>query len=611
MRRSGFVRLSSAFSLFLGLAGCSDATDPNAPLPPTEPNAVLLNGGNGHFFFLTPLGTGGGEGVFNPRLAPVVEVCHLATATMPEIGTPCDGLIARFTREAVDPSEQIEVNVRREMYSVNWDLSRYALPTGYYRITVRTAPSTGANTVLGIADVAVGPSIGVAGQMAGPGVHAATTSQTLPIKFRIEEGALCDTGNDCFEGSVGPDGGTFVTPALAAGVLFPENALSSTRTLLIERVTRADEPFCLPTHHPQYEGCYRFRLEPALAPGETFATEVVVGVCLDPAAAAFEDELELQKWDEVDPSTLESLPRREIDFLECDDFLATQTAATGLVSRLTRGTTRVLAPLARLLLPQPLYATKSPYGGGLNDFSLIGWVRPLDLEVAAGDGQTACFDERVAIDPTVRVSSLLTGTALSGVPVSFTATAGGGAALSPGESTDGDGLATAGWMLGDAGSNELRVDGRNPLTGWPQWTDVPPVWGSLTMTATAEAPGYLATFLDPLGSGLSGSDAFVSGLSPALQLCELDGAGNCAVVVATYGGFTEFTAHRMYALAWTPPSMEPGTIYRIAIEVEGRTTGSVLITADPSLAGDAVELVHPGVTITVNVDLVPASSCAN
>lgn len=611
MHRSAPVRLLSASVLFLGLAACGDDADPNAPFPPAGPDAVLLNGGNGHFFFLTPLGTGGGDGVFNPRLAPVVEVCRLATTTLPEPGTPCAVSIARFTRDSGDAAERIEVNVRREMYSVNWDLSRYSPETGYYRITVRTAPSTGANTLLGIADVAVGPSIGVARQMAGPGVHAATSSQTVPIKFRIEEGALCTTGRDCFEGTVGPEGGTFVTPALSAGVLFPENALSSTRTLLIERVTGEEVPFCLPTHHPQYEGCYRFRLEPALAPGETFATEVVVGVCLDPSAVAFEDELELQKWDEVDPSSLESLPRREVDFLDCDDFLVSQTAATGLVSRLARGSARVLAPLGRLLLPQPLYAGRSPYGGGLNDFSLIGWVRPLDLEVAAGDDQTACSDESLAVDPTVLVTSLLTGVPLSGVPVTFTAIAGGGSAFPASTSTDGDGLAATGWTLGDAGPNWLRVDGRNPLAGWPQWTEVPPVWGSITMTATAEAPGYAATFLYPLGVGFSGSDAFVSGLSPVLELCALDQAGDCTGGVATYGGFTEITDHRMYGLTWTPPPMDTGTTYRISIEVEGRSTGTVLITADPSLAGGAVALVHPGVPIAINVDLVPASSCAS
>ena len=49
---------------------------------------------------------------------------------------------------------------------------------------------------------------------------------------------------------------------------------TDTRTLIVERVDESDVPYCLPTREPQYEGCYRYRLEPALAPGETFDVEV-------------------------------------------------------------------------------------------------------------------------------------------------------------------------------------------------------------------------------------------------------------------------------------------------------------------------------------------------
>ena len=36
---------------------------------------------------------------------------------------------------------------------------------------------------------------------------AVTGNQTLPIKFRIEEGALCGDDTSCFEGSVDANGG--------------------------------------------------------------------------------------------------------------------------------------------------------------------------------------------------------------------------------------------------------------------------------------------------------------------------------------------------------------------------------------------------------------------
>ena len=464
------------------ISACSDEADLNAPALPGPQHAVVdLTGG--HFSFLAPLGDGTKNGVFNPRLSPVVEICRLATTTEPVAATPCAATVAWFGTDSGSGTDRVTVDTRREMYSVVWNLAPYDLATGYYRVFVRTAP--GGGRTFGFADLAVGRSRSEARALGGTAVHATTATSDLPIKFRIETGSLCAQYLDCFEGSVGPAGGTFITPAEDAGVEFPAGALSDTRTLIMYRLTADDVDYCLPTAQPQYEGCYRFLLEPALAPGETFALEATAGVCLDPAAAPFEKQLLLQKWDEVDPSTLTTLPRREIDFLECGDFTVASLDAGGTFSTLASAGGRFIGAIASAFLPQPLYAgTRSPYGGGLNDFSRIGWVRPLTISAVSGRGQSACASSTLPQPLQVRVEAILTGDAVAGVPL-VPVTAYGGFTSPAQTVTDADGMASMTWTLGAfVGEQVIDVKGYNPLTGWPQYA-AGGNWSRTTFTADA------------------------------------------------------------------------------------------------------------------------------
>ena len=471
--------------LVSGFGACADADDPQAPAVPESPQHVVADFSGGHFSFLTPLGDGAKAGVFNPRLRPVVEICRLATGGQPTTTSSCASIVAWFAVDGGSDGNRVSVDTRKEMYSVVWNLGRYALPTGYYRVFVRTARAGAAHFDFAYADLAVAPSRNEARALAGPGVHALTATSDLPIKFRIEEGALCGDSPDCFEGAVGPAGGVFVTNTEFAGVDFPAGALTSTRTLIIERLTAEDVPYCLPTRYPQYEGCYRYRLEPALAPGETFAIEATVGVCLDPAAVPFEDQLVLQKWDEVNPASLTSLPRREIEFLECADFSLAALEAHGTFATLASAGGRLIASIASAFLPQPLLAgTKSPYGGGLNDFSRIGWVRPLTLFPSAGTGQSACAGTALPVDPTFGVKSTLTDDDVAGVPLRFGVA--GGSVWPEQATTDGNGRGGTRWTLGAAGTATLSATAFNPLTGFPQWTGgTPAYWMGNRMTATS------------------------------------------------------------------------------------------------------------------------------
>lgn len=97
---------------------------------------------------------------------------------------------------------------------------------------------------------------------------------------------------------------------------------------------------------------------------------------------------------------------------------------------------------------------------------------PADIEIVAGNGQTAQPGHPVPIDPTVLVSNV-NGRPLAGVTVTFAVASGGGVVFGAAATTGPDGTASVGqWNLGPSpGSNTLTAS----VAGLP----------SVTFTATA------------------------------------------------------------------------------------------------------------------------------
>lgn len=140
--------------------------------------------GNAHFFFLPPLVPARiFGGTFDATLTPVVTVCQWAAST-------CTRIVARFSMTTGTGSEIVRLNPTNQ-YLVNWHTDQCiagpcTLSTeGLYRIRV-----TAGLAELGFADVVLVANGAQAKNVDTDQYIALVDGRTLPIKFRIEVGAV-------------------------------------------------------------------------------------------------------------------------------------------------------------------------------------------------------------------------------------------------------------------------------------------------------------------------------------------------------------------------------------------------------------------------------------
>lgn len=591
----------------LAVLSLSCVDNPTAMESFSAAQAYTTTSSSDYFSFLSPLdksGTTAGA-PFNPGLNTFVEVCRVD-------GAACDVIVRFVPAPGGEPSTGVVVDEVNELYQVNWKLSDTPLVAGHtYRVTVRTAPSDQqGGREFGHIDVLVDESgAKIYDPDTGSLVNSYNMTQTVPIKYRIEVGALCRTAQSdssaepCLETTVDSDGGTFVVESQLAGVMFPAGAISQSVNLIIERYEPSDDSEeCLPTTMPQYTGCYTYRTEPVV---ESFSVEVVVGVCPDPAALPILEQLDLWKWSETN-QTLDALPRRDVEFLNCPEVAP---SSSGSVLSLSH---RMIRPVARLLLPAPVYArTLSPYGGGLLAFSRIGWVRPLQLTVVQGDGETAVTGSAVDPQPVVRVTAageqvgdLAVPVGVAGVPVTFQPGTAGGSAAPSSTVTDEDGYASTAWTLGEtAGTYTLDVTASNPLSGWPNRSGV---WSALVLNATAVEPAlpvtsYAVTFRSPVVKG-SGGGGTIGGLPVSVQVCKLNGQGACLAGQTTVlQGADIMRKERFYQTSWSSGSKDKGS-YLLTVFIDGVPADSILMET-ASKTATAEYVFNPGQNVEIKFSI--------
>lgn len=173
-----------------GTLACQES--PLSTVPPDGPvEAGLLEGGAeivdaahsaevDHFYFLPPLVSNPSyTGTFAGTLLPEVDICELDEVTL-----NCP-VIATYTMTTGPGSETVRVELLDELYIVNWHTDEFNLdPQSTYRIVVRVGADP-----FGWADVDVVNNGNELKNVDTGEYIALKDGRTLPIKFRIEEGA--------------------------------------------------------------------------------------------------------------------------------------------------------------------------------------------------------------------------------------------------------------------------------------------------------------------------------------------------------------------------------------------------------------------------------------
>ena len=212
-------RFSSVPFALAILVACSDRNAPTAPAS-RAPSKEILDGGhntgNAHFFFLQPMvSTPNYQGLFDASLAPTVEICVWN-------GTGCVlPLIANFSTTTGPGSETVRLNTTDQGYIVNWHTDQFSLDlTEIYRIRVRAG-----GTELGHADLQLFNSAKAAKNVSTGEMISLVDGKTLPIKFRIERGAVAVLGA---HGGTGVFADGTVVLKLTAGALPGDTGITVT-----------------------------------------------------------------------------------------------------------------------------------------------------------------------------------------------------------------------------------------------------------------------------------------------------------------------------------------------------------------------------------------------
>lgn len=216
------------------IAGCGDgARTPATTAPPPAP--VISDGahqGNEHFYFLPPLVPSPAfSGVADGSLAPVVSVCEWNATD-----GRCTEIVAHFTTAGGTGSEVVRYDATGEHYLVNWKTDRCVTgacaldPAKQYRLRIHVGAAE-----LGYADVTVVASAAALKNVKTGETIALVDGRTLPVKFRVERGAVQVLDGNA--ASVGAAGAQVTTLDGSAALDVPPAALTQTTSITIETTT--------------------------------------------------------------------------------------------------------------------------------------------------------------------------------------------------------------------------------------------------------------------------------------------------------------------------------------------------------------------------------------
>jgi hypothetical protein len=335
------------------------------------------HGGNAFFYWLAPLvkQEAPASQVFSAQISPAITIAITNLCT--------NSVIRTFAGADV----QIDDGAA---YHANWRTADDMLDESCtYRLTV----SAGSER-LGVADIDVVDNGRELKNVNTDEYIPLLDDRTLPIKFFVGVGSLCDAGaSDCGEGVAQPGvNTTIVTTSGRAGVFIPGDAVTEDATITIQSIDNQSDGLCIPGLLQQYAGtpgvdnsCYDFRGKPS-AIDQTgpfrFSNNVTVGIC--PPINALQgphavlDLLQIFQFDDFGGGNTLTQPLRNVQapFLRCDPQFSSSIGSRGsLLGDIAR-------VLGRIVGPRPLYASTRTAmfdlgaGGSTEMFSRFTWALP-------------------------------------------------------------------------------------------------------------------------------------------------------------------------------------------------------------------------------------------
>lgn len=431
---------------------CACTSDRNPLTGPAQPPVMAIqdgrNGGNEHFFFLAPIRPLNLQppktAPFNPDLSPVIDICELTAGT-------CSAQIAHLTMSTGGLLDRVFVSRHFEEYTALWRTHNLNLdPRKTYRIRVLVGTQE-----LGFADVDVVRTFREATKVDRDEFVPLLEDFILPIRFRIEDGALCDAGS-CSSASIDLAQGGFVElEATGDRVDIPAQQSGQVVTVTVELCETIDVDL------PVFGNCVRVTADPPLtAPLFPPAT---VSVCsLDPLTLPLaHEQQDLLTLHRQDDAVVVALPHSE-DFCESQLGRAESDAPASLAALSLRVVRRAAAWLFE---PRVLHATTMVLdvgaGGQTDGFSDFQLALPAKMAIVSLADQTADPNSPVASLPEVVVTDA-DGQPVVNARVHFQITSTGGGSITPTvvlSNADGHAGLTQ-WTVGAAGRHIVQASGK-------------------------------------------------------------------------------------------------------------------------------------------------------
>jgi Tol biopolymer transport system component len=224
--------------------GCSEPlAAPSATRTPTDKTASVIldgsHGGNKHFFFLPPMVSGSQLATFTGESdsdqSPTVVVCEWKA----DSDGSCGAIVAQFGRGDGSTAGDMTYDATAQQYKVNWktDQCTNGPCTLDVSKTYRLRVLIGAYEI-GHADLDVVSNGSELKNVLTGEYIGLVDGRTLPIKFRIEKGAVSvvELG---VQATIGTDGGVIATSDGSVSLDFPVGALSAEKAIAVKQVTES------------------------------------------------------------------------------------------------------------------------------------------------------------------------------------------------------------------------------------------------------------------------------------------------------------------------------------------------------------------------------------